>query len=211
MADWSERVEKLLYEGEDIEAQVAIGDAHVVVTTHRVLAFTPHLEGQNFRQVERPNVTDVAVRTDGEARFLLLGARAGLMGLVLLGIGFVVDFGALLGGLDFSATAGGTRIGIGGVLGMVKSMVSILANLDEYMRLVGALLVLVALLPAGVYLHSRQRRVVLSVAGEADLAVAAPPDDDSMVVEQLRETILPEGAAANNRSSDSWNPLEHVR
>jgi len=193
MADWSDRVEALLYEGEDVLERVSAGEANVVVTTHRVLAFTPGMDGENFRQVERPNVTDVGVRTDGETRYLLFGLRAGLLGVVLLAIGLVVDFGALVGDVDLASTGAGGQMGIGGILGMVQGMVSILAILDVYMRLSGALLLLAALIPVGVYLHSRERRLVLSIAGGEDLPVASPPADAEAVVERLRGAIRPGG------------------
>lgn len=209
MADWSDRVAELRYEGEDVIESVPVGASHVVVTTHRVLAFTPDLAGENFRQVERPNVTDVAVTTTGKTRFLLTGLRAGLTGVVLVGIGSVVDFGALLGDIDLAETgAGAGQLGIGDILGMVQAMVSILSSLDEYMRLFGALLLLFALVPAAVYLYSRERRLVVSVAGGEDVHVATDPDDAETIVAALREAILPEDVRTGDRDRGSVDLLE---
>jgi len=198
MADWSDRVEELLYEGEEVTERVSAGDAHVVVTTHRVLAFTPEMVGENFRQVERPNVTDVAVRSDGETRFLLTGFRAGLFGVVLLAVGMAVDFGALMGDIDLSDTGSTGQLGIGGILGMVQGMISIISSLDDYMRMIGALLLLVALVPVAVYLYSRETRLVLTIAGGADLPIATSPDDADEIVARLRDAILPDGATGSD-------------
>ncbi|CCQ34491.1 hypothetical protein HLRTI_002097 [Halorhabdus tiamatea SARL4B] len=209
MADWSDRVEELLYEGEEVTERVSAGDANVIVTTHRVLAFTPEMDGENFRQVERPNVTEVAVRSDGETRFLMTGFRAGLFGVVLLGVGMAVDFGALMGDIDLTDTSTG-QLGIGGILGMVQGMISIISSLDDYMRMLGALLLLVALVPVAVYLYSRETRLVLTIAGGADLPIATSPDDAEETVSRLREAILPDGASAGANSRRSLDVLDRI-
>ena len=67
---WVERAEGLLYEGESVRETVPVGAGGIVVTTHRLLAFTPDREGPNFRQVDRPNVDGAEVRTVGTFRFL---------------------------------------------------------------------------------------------------------------------------------------------
>ncbi|WP_136687587.1 hypothetical protein [Halorhabdus amylolytica] len=208
MADWSDRVEELLYEGEDVTERVSVGGAHVVVTTHRVLAFTPEMDGENFRQVERPNVTDVAVRTTGETRFLLTGFRAGLFGIVLLGVGMAVDFGALMGNIDLTDTGSTGQLGIGGILGMLQGMISIISSLDDYMRMLGALLLLVALVPVAIYIYTRETRLVVSIAGGEDLPIAASPDDAERTVARLREAILPEGVSPGSGSRRSLDLLE---
>lgn len=208
MADWSDRVEELLYEGEEVTERVSAGDVHVVVTTHRVLAFTPEMDGENFRQVERPNVTDVAVRSDGETRFLMTGFRAGLFGVVLLGVGMAVDLGALMGDIDLTDTSTG-QLGIGGIHGMVQGMISIISSLDDYMRMIGALLLLVALVPIAVYLYSRQTRLVLTIAGGPDLPIATSPDDAEETVARLRDAILPDGATRSD-SRRSLDVLDRI-
>ncbi|WEL21975.1 hypothetical protein [Halorhabdus sp. BNX81] len=210
MADWSDRVEELLYEGETVSARVAAGDAHVVVTTHRVLAFTPQMDGENFRQVERPNVTDVAVRSDGETRFLLAGLRAGLFGVVLLGVGLLVDFGALMGDIDLTDTGSTGQLGIGGILGMVQGMISIIYSLDDYMVMIGALLLLAGLVPIAVYLYSRETRLVLEIAGGEDLPIAASTEDAGETVGRLRDAIFPDGVSSASDDRRSLDPLDRL-
>ncbi|ACV12800.1 conserved hypothetical protein [Halorhabdus utahensis DSM 12940] len=210
MADWSDRVEELLYEGEDVTERVSAGDAHVVVTTHRVLAFTPAMEGENFRQVERPNVTDVAVKSGGEARFLMMGLRTGLFGIVFLAVGLLVDFGALMGDIDLTDTGSTGQLGIGGILGMVQGMISIIYSLDDYMRMLGALLLLAALVPTAVYLYSRETHLVLTVAGGEDLPIASSPADAEETLARLREAILPEGIPAGSESRWSIDLLDRL-
>jgi len=67
---WVERAEGLLYEGESVRETVPVGAGVVVVTTHRLLAFTPDREGPDFRQVDRPNVDGAEVRTVGTSSAL---------------------------------------------------------------------------------------------------------------------------------------------
>ncbi|WP_181684915.1 hypothetical protein [Halorhabdus salina] len=209
MDAWSDRVEDLLYEGEDVEERVDLGDAAVIVTSHRVLAFTPQLEGKNFREVKRPNVSGAAITTTAESNFLAMGVRAGLYGVLLLGIGLVVDFSAIMGGI--SLTGGGTQeLGIGNVLGMVEGMISLIGQLDYYMRLFGALLLVFAIVPLGVYAWTRERHLVIEVAGDDDIHVAVPEDAED-AVERVRTAILPDGVPAERSSGflgESWNPFE---
>ena len=49
MAGWKSRVDDLLYDGETARETVDVGTSRVVVTSHRVLAFTPDADGENFR------------------------------------------------------------------------------------------------------------------------------------------------------------------
>lgn len=209
METWRDRVEDLLFDGETIAERVDVGEAIVVVTSHRVLAFTPNLEGKNFREAKRPNVTDAAVRTTAESRFLSMGLRIGLYGIVLLAVGLVVDFGAIIGAVDLTGEGTG-QLGIGNVLGMVQGMISLIGNLDDYMRIIGAALLALAVVPVGVYLWSRERYLVLEVAGGPNIRVARPKDG-SLALEQLREVIRPEGAPEAPEAEPAWrnwNPFD---
>ncbi len=94
--DWVARAESLLYDGEVIEADVRLDRGGVVVTSHRVLVFTPDREGSNYRQVDRPNVEGVDVTTSGDWSFLELGVKALVVGVVLVAAGMTVSLDSLV-------------------------------------------------------------------------------------------------------------------
>lgn len=209
MAGWTDRVEELLYEGETVDEQVEVGESTVVVTSHRVLAFTPSLDGKNFREAQRPNVTGACIETTADSRFLSMGLRIALYGVVLLGVGLFVDFGAIIGGVDL-AGEGTQQLGIGNVLGMVQGMISLIGRLDFYMRVIGALLVAFALVPLGVYAWSREQFLVLEVAGEDSIRVASP-EAGGAELEALRAALLPEGVPVEDAATghlESLNPFQ---
>jgi hypothetical protein len=176
---WAGSVEDLLYEGESVRQEVTVGDDRVVVTSHRLLAFTPTGEGENYRQVDLPNVADVSAGHDGERTLLGQAGRAFLYGAVLLAVGVFVDFGAFVPtGVFANADAAG-RIGLGGVIGLVQRFLNLVASLDEVARLVGALVVLFSVFVLAVYMLTRDRAVVVHVAGDAE-DVVVPIDDDEV-------------------------------
>lgn len=204
MGRWSDRVEDLLFDGEEIEEQVELGTAAVVVTSHRVLAFTPESDGSNFQQVDRPNVTGVRLRAGGESQFLTQGARAALYGIILVVAGMLLPIDSILAGVALPQSTG--QLGIGGIMGLFQRMLTLLQNLDDFMRLIGALLLLFALVPFGVYLWSRERALVIDVAGEEDsIRVPTPDEDAESIADHLEEIILPAGV-----SSDSPGRLESL-
>lgn len=194
MSRWSEQAEDLLYDGESIDDQVEIGSAAVVVTSHRVLAFTPESDGANFQQVDRPNVTGVSLRNVGETKFLGQAGKAALYGLILVVAGLLLPLDEILSGVGLPSTSG--QLGIGGIMGMFQQMLSLLRNLDDFMRLVGALLLLFAIVPMGVYLWTRQRSLEIGVAGDDPIRIQAPETEEKAVADRLETLILPAGVSS---------------
>lgn len=176
MARWRDRVEELLYDGEAVRESIELGDAAVVVTSHRVLAFTPEMDGANFRAVDRPNVVgvDAGARADGD--LLERGIRYGVIGAVLLIAGLVVDFGAIVGSVDLTGAGASGQLGLGGVLGAVQGLLDVLRDLDRLLRLFGGLAVLLAAVLLGVYWYQREPTLVVEVAGDEDIHVPRPAD-----------------------------------
>ena len=80
---WAGSVDDLLFDGERVRRSVSLGDNRVVVTSHRLLAFTPGRSGENYRQVDVPNVTDVRAGNEGESILVFQAARMYLYGGVL--------------------------------------------------------------------------------------------------------------------------------
>lgn len=173
MSRWIDRAETLLYEGETIETSVQVGESGVVVTTHRVLTFTPGGDGANYQYVERPNVEGASLGHVGDTDWLEYAAKGGLVGAVGVVVGTTVDFGGLVSfeGID---TSGAGQIGVGGMLGMMRQVVGLLDVLDTVL-LVGGLVALTFGLGAfGMYLQSRTHVLELEVAGKEDIRIPVP-------------------------------------
>lgn len=192
MARWSDRAEELLYDGESIEQEIDVATATVVVTSHRVLAFTPESDGANFLQADRPNVTGVSLHSEGDSSFLNQGLRAALYGIVLVAAGLFLPLDAILGGVSMPSATG--ELGIGGILGLFQTMLDLIRSLDDIMRLFGLLLLAFSVVPLGVYLWSREQTLEIGVAGEGEpIRIPTPDMETTQVVEQLEDAILPPG------------------
>lgn len=171
MADWRARVDRLLYDGEVVEAQAGGDDAGVVVTTHRVHAFTPGTDGANYRAVDRPNATGVTRRTGGSRRWLVAGVEALLAGALLAGGSLLVNFDGAVSGVGIARGQGAEALG--GILGLLALARTAFGLLDDVLRLTGAVALLVGVAGVAAYLASREERLVVGVAGDEDLALPA--------------------------------------
>ncbi len=205
--DWSAEVERLLYEGETVEDEIDVGDgASVVVTSHRVLAFKPRLDGANFEQVDRPNVDGVSLSAMSRPNLASRGLELGLVGVVLLVGGTFVNLDSLVSGADISSGAAG-QIGVGGIVGMLQGVLDLLALLDEVMLVGGALFLLAALAFAGGYLYTRHPTLVVEVAGGQDIHLPRPTAGGEFR-ERLEGAlgIRPNPAGSGTASGDGADP-----
>ena len=192
--DWVEQAESLLYDGESVQEQVRVGDGGVVVTSHRVLAFTPDREGPNYRQIDRPNVEGVSLSTSGEFQFLEQAVKAIVVGIALVVAGMTVNLEGLVSGISLDSGGGAAgAVGLGQMMGLLQGMLSLLAQLDDLMRLFGGLALVFGAIVLGVYLWSREERLVISVAGGDDVELTATDED---ALHRIRAAVLPGGAVA---------------
>jgi hypothetical protein len=182
---WRGDVEELLYDGEAVDRTVAVGTGEVVVTSHRVLVFTPERDGKRFRQVDRPNVVGVGLDHDGNERLLVGGLKWGVISVLLAGAGQVFSLDSLVSDISF----GGGGVGLGGVMGLLQQMLSLMAMLDELLTIVGALGVILAVGVLAVYMHTRERVLRLELAGEEDVIAPVADDVDEGVVAQLESAL----------------------
>lgn len=185
-------MEELLYDGESVRESIDLDPARVVVTSHRVLAFTPDRDGPNFRQVDRPNVEGVSPGADGDRTHLVRGIRWMAIGAILLVTGAAVDLDALIGRVDMGDAGGAQRIGAGGVLGLVRTTLDLLGRLDEGLMLAGAVAALAGLAAVGLYLRTRDATLVVAVAGDDDLHLPRPADAE--VRDRLEAAVVPTGS-----------------
>lgn len=190
MSDWRRRIERLLYDGESVQETVEFGATSVVVTSHRVLAVTPEMEGENLRQVERPNVAGVAAGARASPGLLERGLKCGVVGALLAAAGYVVDLDGLLGGVALRNRAT-TELGIGNAVGSLQGLLGLLTQLDQLLRAVGALALLLAVVLVGAYRLTRDETLVVEVAGGEDVHVPRPSDLDA-TADRLERAIAPE-------------------
>ena len=196
--DWVERAEELLYDGESVQERVPVGAGGVVVTSHRLLAVTPDRSGPNFSQVDRPNVDGVDITTSGEFRFLAQAVKAIVVGIALLAAGYTVSLDSMVEGISLESGGAASAVGIGGMLGLLQTMLGLLAQLDELMRVFGGLALAFGVVVLAVYLWSRERLLVVSVAGGDDIELPAP--DDEGVVDKLQTAVRSTGMSAETPS-----------
>lgn len=189
MATRRDRVEDLLYDGETVRETVDLATGQVVVTSHRVLAFTPRTEGANFRQADLPNVEGVGFGAQTEADLLERALRFSVIGVVLLGFGVVVDFGSIVGDVDLTGGEAAGQIGIGGMLGAIQTMLGLIRSLDQYMQLFGAVALVLGVVLLSVYWYLREPTVVIEVAGGDDIHVPRAERDTDVVRRLERATV----------------------
>lgn len=175
MADWSDRVDQLLFEGETVESSVDVGAGTVVVTSHRLLVFTPEGDGPRYRAIDRPNVLGVERRGVSPYDFRSTVAKLGVGAVLLLLVGIVVDPAALIPRPDLSAVQG-----VGGAIDMVDAMLDAFYALDEVALGLGALLAIVGAGLLGVQLATRSERLAIEVAGEDDVVLSFGVDDATL-------------------------------
>lgn len=186
MTDWSapDAVDRLLFDGEDVVRSVEVAArSRVDVTTHRVLVFTPDGDGPNFSYADLPNVEGVEIERAGRGWLVGLGVRALVIGGFLLAFGSSVDFGGLFGPVSVS---GAEQVGVGGMVAMFDVLRAGAALLDDALLVAGVSGVLLGVLAIGGYLTTRERALVIRVAGGDDLRIAGASEE---VTEQVREAV----------------------
>lgn len=194
MTGWKSRVEELLYESESVEEAVDIDDARVVVTSHRVLTFTPGMDGENFRQVERPNVTAVEAGALSNVTLAERAIRYGIYGGLLVVVGLVVDFERFIGGVSFDAEAT-QQTGASGLVSIAQGMLDLMGQLDQLMQVAGALLLLVAVAIFAVYWLLRTPTLAIRVAGDGEDLHVPRPEEPELAASTLEQAIVPDEMA----------------
>ena len=209
MSSWQRRVDELLYESETVEETVDVETARVVVTSHRVLSFTPEMDGENFTQVERPNVTGVGMGARGNTKLAGRSVRYGIYGVVLVLGGLLIDSESYVGGLEFDAEAT-SETGAGGIVSIAQAMLNFMARFDELMQVLGALLLLAAVVMFAVYWLLREPTLTIAVAGEeADIHVPRPTDTET-VIGRLEAAVLPDGEETEEGTLSSMVPEDSL-
>jgi len=190
--DWRDRVTDLLYDGETVLETVDVGANRVYVTSHRVLAFTGTDgngggDAANFRQVDHPNVAGVRAGSDSDRRSLAKAVAWAVAGAPLVVAGVLVEVGDVLS-LPEPVQSGGGAAGAGGVLSLFRDVFAALSLVDEAVAVVGGLFLALAAWAAVRYARSRERVVVLSVAGGDDVRLRVDAGGDA-AASDLRDAV----------------------
>lgn len=196
MSGWREQVSDLLYDGEKIRDSVDIETSTVVVTSHRVLVFTPDGDGPNFQQVDRPNVDNISAGTRSETAKLERGVRYGIIGAVLVAAGWVIDLDSLLEGV--SGVYQSTGMGLSGVTGTLRSMMALLTRLDDLLQVAGVLVLLLSAVLLAVYWYTREGALVIGVAGGDDVHVPHSASVDGYA-KRLQAAVSPDSGEGATR------------
>jgi hypothetical protein len=187
MTDGRDRVDQLLYAGEEVRARVGRTGEELVVTSHRLLAVTPEGDGANVRAIHRPNVEGVTLQDGGTSWLLSAGLKALLGGVLALGGGLVVDLGGAFGSLPEPGASG---VSAGGVLQLLGLVETALALVDDVLLAVGGVLLVVGVAAVAGYWTTRREELVVTVAGREDVRLDAAgfDGDDVATVEAALES-----------------------
>lgn len=186
---WRDRVNDLLYDGETVRETVDVGANRVYVTSHRVLAFADDgdADAANFRRVDHPNVDGVSAANDSDRRAFGKAVMWAIAGVPLVVAGVLVEVGGMLS-LPDSVQSGGGAAGAGGALSLFRDVFAALSLVDEAVAVLGGCLLALAAWNALRYARSRERVVVVSVAGDDDVRLRVDAGGDTAASE-LREAV----------------------
>jgi hypothetical protein len=182
-----DRLSEMLFQGEEVEEEFTVEGARVAVTTHRVLVFTPDGDGRRFDHADRPNVLDAGVETTGKDSYVGWGTKAGVYGAVLFGGGVLLETSGVLdslGGVTAPQDAPGA-----GIAQLVSLLPQAFGALTTALLVGGGLLVVGALALVGLYFSSRERELVIELAGRDPMRVPVRDDDAEAVARRLRAAV----------------------
>lgn len=181
--DWVNDIDRLLHSGEEIEEKVSVGDSQVVVTTQRVMFFTPYVDGKNVRYTDRPNVAGIKASNSGNKRVLSVGATVGLTGVFLLVLGNTLSLSvpSALNDIRGEAVPGA---------GMANSVASAIELIDTLLLILGVLFLANAAIITGYYFLKREGTVTVEVAGGEDVELSTREDEEpDRLAEKLRKAV----------------------
>ncbi len=205
MSGWRDRVGDLLYSGESIVESVDFESTSVVVTSHRVLTFDAEGDGATFQQVDRPNVEGISTGSQSDRGLLERGVKTLVIGVVLVGAGLVVDFGSIVGDVDLGGQST-QELGIGGIMGTLQRFLGLISQLDYLMRVFGALALFLGVVFFGVYWLTRDRTLVIEVAGSDDIHVPRPSGNAGDYANHLERLVSPGNTGGKPTTETAQNP-----
>ena len=182
------RIEQHLYQDEEIQRTVDIGETRVVVTTNRVFTFQPGDDAAEY--AERPNIEGVGQSATGSRSTLRAGLLFIVTGLPFVVGGLLLDTETLVDLPEFDEQTA-KEIGAGGLADLVSWLLVLVENLDFVLLATGVVLFGLAVLSLSWYWFiARTPTVAIQLAGDhVDLHIPrknAPAD----AVRLLERAIL---------------------
>lgn len=180
--------EALCYDGERVVERAPLGAGWAAITTHRVLAYNPTVDGQRFESVDRPNVGGVTVDAAGEGQLLGWSLRAAVYGLAALG-GSVALRATNLGETLSVGAAGAEAAPVGSVLAVTDALAAALSLLTTLLLLGGAALVVGSLGLFARYYRTRRPALVVDRFGDDPVRLSAPRGDGERAARALSAAL----------------------
>lgn len=168
--DRANPIARLCYGGESVVDGVRLDGAIVAVTTHRVLTYAPEGDGPTLQAAPLPNVEGIEAGNAGDEAHAWRGLRYGVYAVVLFGASTVFSFDGM------TAVEPPGQTGAGQVVSMAVAMTGILGLVDDLLRLIGVIVLLVALAFAAIYGYSRERLLRVRVAGDDPITLPTATD-----------------------------------
>lgn len=158
------RIEQHLYEDEQIQRTVDIGETRVVVTTNRIFTFAPGDDAAEY--AERPNIEGVEPSATGSRSTLRGGILLIVTGLPFVVGGWLFDSETLVDVPEFDENAA-QEIGAGGLADLVSWLIALVENLGLILLVTGVVLFGLAVLSLAWYwLVARTPTFAIRLAGD---------------------------------------------
>jgi hypothetical protein len=180
----------MLFEGETVEDEISLSNGTIAVTSHRVLALVQRDDTQRFEHADLPNVDDVRTQTRGTFRYLNWGIRGGVIGVLMLGGGVLLQTNPMFQQMfetleDVQST--GSVAGVGEMIGTIMTFLSML---NVALVFVGLIATMGALGLVGLYLNSRQRELVIDVVERDPIRIPVEDEqEEAHATSRLKGTL----------------------
>lgn len=181
------RLTDLLFEGETVEEEIALSHGTVAVTSHRVVALTGEGDDERLAHADLPNVRETELRTRGRVKYLEWAARCGVVGILLLGGGVLLQTNAMFQTLTQVQLAEGQAVA--GVGELVSTVAAWLSMLNLLLVFAGLLVTATAVGLVGLYFNTRDRELVIEVADRDPIRVPVGEEEGSRAVSRLKGAL----------------------
>jgi len=176
-------LDDLLFQGESIQEDVGMSTGQVALTSHRLLVFTPEVDGKRFSHADRPNVLGASVTVEGDTRYRDLMVRGSVYGILLLGGGYLLDnYPAFKSLTSMDVTSNQATAG---TVGMVSGIVSMLGLLTSVLFLAGLVTLIATATLLALYMRTRRRELVIDVAEREPIRIPVAATEGEQVVEMI--------------------------
>lgn len=181
------RLTDVLFEGETVEEEIALSRGTVAVTSHRVVALTGEGDDERLAHADLPNVRETELRTRGRVEYLEWAARCGVVGILLLGGGVLLQTNAMFQTLAQTRFADSPAMA--GVGDLVSTVAAWLSMLNLLLVFAGLLVTAGAVALVGLYLNTRNRELVIEVVDRDSIRVPVGQEEGNRAISRLKGVL----------------------